>query len=284
MNSQKISTEIPILILGLGWTGHFLVELLSQLHIGYAATTRHQTSGTIQWELPQDNNKCTQVDVSNLPRAQTVLITFPVLSQVCMTALINSYESKYGGKTQWVLLSSTRPFSGNPSDRHGPIDSSKDTSGRMNGEYVILKRGGTVLHLSGLWGAQRQPRNWVPRFATEQAIRGKLLARQLHLIHGKDVARAILSIHQQFDKAIGERWIATDGGCSDWIQLFLAWGSEEQIKTARDLVNNDSVCRQTLGDGSLEDIVARGGVMSRLDSRDFWNTFQLHPNEFLQVL
>ena len=153
--STKMSAEIPILILGLGWTGHFLINLLSELHIGYAATTRHQTNDTIQWELPQDNSSYTHVDVSNLPRAQTILITFPVLSQACMTALINSYESKYGGEKQWILLSSTRPFSGSPSDRHGPIDSSKDTSGRMNGECVILKRGGAVLHLSGLWGAQR---------------------------------------------------------------------------------------------------------------------------------
>ena len=129
----------------------------------------------------------------------------------------------------------------------------------------------------------RQPRNWVSRFATEQAIRGKLLARQLHLIHGKDVARAILSIHQQFKKAKGERWIATDGGCNDWIQLFLAWGSEEQIKAARDLAKSDDVCRRTLGDGSLEDIVARDAVMPRLDSHAFWNTFQLSPNEFLNV-
>ncbi|KAI9266698.1 hypothetical protein BDA99DRAFT_506451 [Phascolomyces articulosus] len=284
MDQQIISSGVPILILGLGWTGHFLIELLSQHHIAYAATSRHPTTkDAIQWELPQDNNNCTHVNVNNLPRAQTALITFPIISSECITALMNAYESKYGSETQWILLSSTRPFSGNPSDRHGPIDSLKDTSGRMNGEAVILKQGGTVLHLSGLWGGQRQPRNWVPRFATQQAIRGKLLTRQLHLIHGKDVARAIVAVHQQFNKAKGERWVATDGGCYDWIQLFLAWASDEQIGIARDLAEEDNICRQALGDGSLEDIVARGGVRPRLDSRDFWDTFQLEPSEFLQI-
>ncbi|KAI9494589.1 hypothetical protein BDB00DRAFT_295560 [Zychaea mexicana] len=279
MDQQLMSTGVPLLILGLGWTGTFLNELLSQLHITYVATTRHQTTDTVQWELPQDDS-CTHVDVSALPQAKTVLVTFPVRSSACMSSLMDAYESKHG-QTQWILLSSTRPFSGNPSDRHGPIDPSKDTSGRMEGEAVILERGGTVLHLAGLWGAQRQPRNWVPRFATQQAIRGKLLARQLHLIHGNDVARAIVAAHKHFQK--GQRWIVTDGGCYDWIQLFLAWGSEEQIEMARDLAKNDDACRQALGSGSLEEIVARGGVRPRLDSRDFWNTFQLEPTEFLHI-
>ena len=127
----------------------------------------------------------------------------------------------------------------------------------------------------------RQPRNWVPRFPTREAIRNKLLTRQLHLIHGKDVARAIVAVHQQFTP--GERWIVTDNGCYDWIKLFLVWGNEEQISMARDLAANDDVCRKELGNGSLEDIVARGGVKPRLDSTEFWQTFGIKANEFLDI-
>ncbi|KAI8139179.1 hypothetical protein BJV82DRAFT_646193 [Fennellomyces sp. T-0311] len=275
---QVITPGLPMLILGLGWTGQFLIELLVQLHIAFAATTRDGRQNTIAWQLNQA--MCSHVDVSLLPPAKTVLVTFPVLSSECMTQLMDAYEVKHG-PAQWILLSSTRPFNGNPSNRHGPLDPSKDTSGRIQAEEVVLKRGGTVLHLSGLWGASRQPRNWVPRFATQQAIRGKLLARQLHLIHGKDVARAIVAVHEQFQK--GERWIVTDGGCYDWIRLFLAWASDEQLATARELAANDAMCRQALGEGSLEEVVERGGVRPRLDSRDFWDTFRLEPTEFLQV-
>ena len=127
----------------------------------------------------------------------------------------------------------------------------------------------------------RQPRNWVPRFATQQAIRGKLLARQLHLIHGKDVARAIVAVHGQFQK--GERWIVTDGGCYDWIRLFLAYASEEQLGIARSLASDDGACRQALGNVSLEEAAARGGVRPRLDSREFWDRFRLEPSEFLEI-
>jgi hypothetical protein len=100
-------------------------------------------------------------------------------------------------------------------------------------------------------------------------------------VHGKDVARAILAVHGQF-KA-GERWLITDGGCYDWIKLFLTWASQDQIKTMRDLAQNDDQCREALGDGTLEDIVERGGVKPRLDSSEFWKTFHLTPNEFLHI-
>ena len=127
----------------------------------------------------------------------------------------------------------------------------------------------------------RQPKGWVPRFPSKEAIRNKLLTRQLHLIHGKDVARAILAVHENFKR--GERWIITDNGCYDWIRLFLTWGNKEQIDIARDLAENDDACRKALGGGSLEDIVDRGGVKPRLDATEFWDTFKLKPTQYLQI-
>lgn len=127
----------------------------------------------------------------------------------------------------------------------------------------------------------RQPRNWVSRFASVDKVRSKLLARQLHLIHGKDIARAIVAVHEHFQK--GERWILTDGSCYDWIQLFLTWGSEEQIAIARRLAQEDGTCREALGEGTLEAIVKRGGVQPRLNSDDFWETFAIHATEFLHI-
>ncbi|KAG1175785.1 hypothetical protein G6F70_003885 [Rhizopus microsporus] len=278
MEQRVMSAAVlPILILGLGWTGQFLTELMLSMQMDYAATTRDGRNDTIAWTLP-DN--CASLNVSSLPFAQTVLVTFPVKQPQCLDALIDAYEAQHEQSSQWILLSSTRPFSGNPADRHTPLDRSKDT-GRMSAEDTLIQRGGSVLHLAGLWGNQRQPKNWVPRFSTAEAIRNKLLQRQLHLIHGKDVARAILAVHQQFKP--GERWIITDQTCYDWIKLFLAWGSEEQIQIARDLAIHDDQCRQALGDGSLEEVVARGEVKPRLDSTEFWETFHLKPTEFLSV-
>jgi hypothetical protein len=127
----------------------------------------------------------------------------------------------------------------------------------------------------------RQPKGWVPRFPSSDAIRNKLLQRQLHLIHGKDVARAILAVHNKFQR--GERWVVTDNGCYDWIKLFLTWGNKEQIEIARSLAKNDAECQKALGQGSLEEIVERGGVKPRLESTEFWKTFGLKPTELLKI-
>ncbi|KAI7865156.1 hypothetical protein BDF14DRAFT_1730850 [Spinellus fusiger] len=277
MDQQVISSALPILILGLGWTGQFLVELLHSLQIGFAGTTRDGRQNTIRWSMPCEPNWSS--NATGLPAAQTVLITFAINEPECMTRLMDIYEAEHG-PPQWILLSSTRPFNGTPSTRHGPMDPTKGIE-RAGAEKVILSRGGTVLHLAGLWGALRQPRGWVPRFPTSESIRQKLLVRQLHLIHGKDVARAIVAVHMQFQK--GQRWIVSDGGCYDWIRIFLQWGSEAQIEMARKLAIDDHACHKALGDGSLEEIVARGGVMPRLDPKEFWDTFKLQPTEFLTI-
>jgi hypothetical protein len=61
------------------------------------------------------------------------------------------------------------------------------------------------------------------------------------MVHGLDVARAILAVHNQFDLAAGLRWIVTDGRVCvpltitylsitlssfsyDWWDLASAWG------------------------------------------------------------
>lgn len=45
------------------------------------------------------------------------------------------------------------------------------------------------------------------------------------MLHGLDVARAILAVHDQFHIAAGSRWIVTDGRTYDWWDLASAWGN-----------------------------------------------------------
>lgn len=61
------------------------------------------------------------------------------------------------------------------------------------------------MSLSGLWGGDRQPRNWLDRVApTKEKLAGKT---SLHLIHGQDVARSILAVHHHFNLAAGQRFV-----------------------------------------------------------------------------
>lgn len=66
--------------------------------------------------------------------------------------------------------------------------------------------GGCVLNLSGLWGGARQPKNWIDRVAaTKEQLKDKT---SLHMVHGLDVARGIIAVHQNFDQAKGERFVS----------------------------------------------------------------------------
>ncbi|KAI8074596.1 hypothetical protein BC940DRAFT_46556 [Gongronella butleri] len=265
-----------LLILGCGWTGDFLVELLGDT-VPFACTTRDGrpvgNKATIAWTLSHP------VDVSSLPLATTVVITFPVKEPALLTELVRSYEAHHGTtSTHWVQLSSTRPFAGpGPHRRNAALDTSKDT-GRMPAEQVLLdQHNGSVLHLAGLWGGQRQPRNWVNRFKSTDALLGKVQVRQLHLIHGKDVARAILAVHQQQPFQPGQRWIVSDGGCYDWLRIFQAWGTDEQKKEIQDLLDKEQP------GASIDALVAAGGVIPRLDASEFWQAHHLEPTEFLSI-
>lgn len=113
------------------------------------------------------------------------------------------------------------------------------------------------------------------------------------MIHGTDVARAIVAVHTHFDRAVGERWMLTNGRVYDWWDLASAFGDahttekleegEEKEKPAgsaseaakgphprwvRELMHEEGVRALPR---SVEQL-GRG-----LDSREFWDTFELEP-------
>jgi hypothetical protein len=92
-----------------------------------------------------------------------------------------------------------------------------------------------------------------------------------------------LAVHNQFTP--GERWLITDQTAIDWLKMFFVWGSNEQVSIIEDLRHNDSECREAIGDkDTLEEIVHKGGVKPRLNSDEFWATFHLKPQEFLDIV
>lgn len=102
-------------------------------------------------------------------------------------------------------------------------------------------------------------------------IRISPLSRQLqdglHLIHGQDVARAILAVHLNPSKTVGQRWLLSDGRVYDWWDIASAW-SEEKAQWVRELMRDESV-------RALPREISTLG--RALDSRDFWDTFELVP-------
>lgn len=288
--------ELDLLILGAGWTATFLIPLLHSRSIQFAATTTtgHPVSGHPTIPFRFDPASPDQSAISSLPRARTVLITFPLNGVGPSKVLVENYQKTHSlrGKTEFrfVQLGSTGiwqkggPTLKNEGDdpwvtRHSRYD---EANSRAIAEDELRRLGGCVLELSGLWGGQRDPRAWVSRVAkTKEDVRGK---KSLHLTHGMDVARAVIAVVKA-DEALwekagrGQRWMLTDGFVYDWWALFAGWaepvGSEgyevqptDQAKWVAELMIEEGVRALPR---SME---ALGRCY---DSREFWGTFGLVP-------
>jgi len=97
--------------------------------------------------------------------------------------------------------------------RHTPV--SRPAAPRYESEFELLALSPStptaVLSLSGLWGGTRSIRNYVSKVApSKEALAAK---GSIHMVHGLDVARAIVALHEAFTP--GERWIVSDGRVYD---------------------------------------------------------------------
>ncbi|KAH9885793.1 hypothetical protein C8Q73DRAFT_749120 [Cubamyces lactineus] len=276
------TTAVDLLILGAGWTSTFLIPLCQARGTSYAATSRNGRDGTLAFAFDPHSRDPAPFRV--LPDAQTVLVTFPIKVEGASRALVELYQQtrqptigKKPLKTAFIQLGSTGIWDGGPTlksaghvwtDRHSKFDETNDRA-KAEMEFLALAPTvpTTVLDLCGLWGGQRQPRNWVSRVApTKDALKQK---GSIHLIHGLDVARAILAVHAQFDRAAGERWLLTDLRVYDWWDLAAAWGEEgKQARWVRELMQEEG----------LRALPRSPEVIGRaMDSREFWTTFGLEP-------
>ena len=245
--------ELDLLILGAGWSSTFLIPLLQERRLTFAATTRDGRdvagASTIKWTFDPDekqeedatdtngHNKHNQF--SSLPLAKTILITFPLTGPNQSHTLVTGYRHAHANKLSsassyphfiqfgstgiWQIEQRTLWVS-----RRSPYNT---TNARAVAEDELLGLGGCVLNLAGLWGGERDPATWVDRVAkSREDVKSK---KSLHMIHGMDVARAVLAIAALKEDEGGEdgweakgkaqRWMLTDGFVYDWWALFAGW-------------------------------------------------------------
>lgn len=304
---------IDILILGAGWTSTFLIPLCDERLLTYAATTRDGRNSTIPFQFDPNSEDLGPYKI--LPDAATLLITFPIQVTGASERLVKLYRASRGESdgsntnTRFIQLGSTGIWDGRAAqagatpqhaqlhkwyDRHSPIAASS-LRGAAEAELLSLSPEfpTTVLNLAGLWGNSRSMRKFVGKVApTKEALKNK---GSLHMIHGLDVARAILAVHGEFFKAQGQRWIVTDGRVYDWWDLASAWGTS-YVPHSDELPGNQSLnaAFESLGvedrgphAGWVRELMEEFGVRAlprnvealgrAVDSRDFWSTFELSP-------
>lgn len=144
-----------------------------------------------------------------------------------------------------------------------------------------------MLNLAGLYGGARDPSNWVSRVVkSKEDVKGR---KALHLVHGSDVARAVLALHNNFTP--GKRWLITDTRVYDWWDLLASWGADAEEgrvrggKTVEELEEGDKL-KLRLGRWVLE-LMEEEGVralprgpetLGRVcDSRAFWAEMGVAP-------
>lgn len=241
---QQAPEPVDLLVLGAGWTSRFLLPLLDENKVQWAATTTTGRDGTIPFRFdPDPDSEDPAAPYRALPTARTVLITFPLKGEGQSRRLTSLYASSRPpttsstgtGNTRWIQLGSAGIFSSPGwNDESSPYDAANP---RAVAEDELLSSCGVdavVLALAGLHdGDSRDPRDWVLRVArSKDAVRAK---GALHLVHGVDVARAVLAVHVHFhsnsnSSGNGRRWIVADTRCYDWWDLMQAWGAEARSR------------------------------------------------------
>lgn len=145
----------------------------------------------------------------------------------------------------------------------------------------------TVLLLCGLWGHGRSLRHYMGRFPTNKAAFRNL--GSIQMIHGRDVARAVLAAQRQFAKADGKRWILTNGRVYDLWDLASQFGSagdegRDHPPTGPfpalvdELMNEPGCPARSLPRSAETMFEMTNGHSLALDGREFWNTFGLTPD------
>lgn len=286
------NSAVDVLVLGAGWTSQFLVPLFEQERITYALTTttgkpnkscqgKYKESDILPFVFQPDpdpkspdasyDSAVDERQYTNLPQAKTIIITFKLEGEGQARKLVNTYQKSHTLLPNFIQLGSTGIWKEDkPQNRESPYEQTS----RAIAEDELRDVGGSVLNLAGLWGAERVPWNWLERVAsTKEKLRGK---QALHLIHGKDVARACVALHRRFYPS--ERYLLTDQKVYDWWQLTDWW--------ADSLTQNQNGVRleyrkwlsEIMSEEGLKSLPRSSADLGRvLDSSDFWQQFSIEP-------
>ena len=111
------------------------------------------------------------------------------------------------------------------------------------------------------------------------------------MIHGLDVARAILAVYANFPAASGQRWLLTDCRSYDWWDLASVWGGSSASSSTGSTGTSQSTAVAGSQPAWVRELMKEKGVrilprppsaFTRvLDSREFWETFGLSPSKTL---
>ncbi|KAI3333083.1 hypothetical protein F4824DRAFT_257971 [Ustulina deusta] len=275
---------VSLLILGAGWTSTFLLPLLKREGIKHAATTTNGRNGTIPFRFNPHSDDT--APFAALPAAKTVLITFPLKGEGPAARLVSAYAATHPdtAEVRYILFGVTSIWTASGwQDESSPYDTANPRA-IAEDELMRCAPAAAVLSLAGLYGADRQPRNWVYRVITsKEDLRTK---GALHVVHGEDVARAVVALHRRFTP--NKRWVLSDMHVYDWWDLVEDWATQT-LRAGPGTVSEAEWGRQSgllawVGELMVEEGVRAlprdaASVGRRLDGRGFWHYMGIWPSQ-----
>ncbi|TIC19108.1 hypothetical protein E3Q13_01460 [Wallemia mellicola] len=276
--------KCDILLLGSGWISTFAVPVLVSKGFTVAATTRKATPDDKfdRIEFTFDDSLDIDREVEKLPKARTVVVVFPIRGSERTSKLVDAY-TRLKSNSQWIQLGSSGIWGTNDDlvspwiDRFTPPDI---TNERCIAEQEMLslstqERPTCVLNLAGLYGQERKPSNFLKRVQDKLETKGSV-----HFVHGVDVSRAILLLHEAFTP--GQRWLLTDGRVHDWWNIALDKGEPGSIARVKVQALTRLLGIKALPRPICETIPRDSNDKSHcliraLDSSHFWTHFDEAP-------
>jgi len=231
-----------IVILGYGFTGKYLAELFyqkgEQVYITSRFPERIPESANftkIYFDLEKEES------YKNLPDNADIIWTFPAQPAEKVEKFLQSNQD-CRVRVVFGTTSSYLEKEGLISEASG-VDENIE---RVIGEKMLQKTGAVLIRLSGIYGNQRSPFDWLNRGLIKNS------SKMVNLIHLEDIGQAVLKI---WEKQIKGEVFNLNGGAFLWKDLWQS-GVEKglvsvpcppEISTEKRVIGQEKI-RKVLGE------------------------------------
>ncbi len=191
--SQISQTDRPLIILGCGYTGKFILPLTVQRGTTTWATSRNPTQqlATVPPSQRLEFDLARPATWDHLPTGADLIWCFPATPLSVVQQWTGTQRSRFN---RLVVLGSTSAYEAADDstdypppwiDETAPIDRTKP---RVQGEeYLRNELGAILLRVAGIYGPGRNPLDWIKQGRIGPS------KKYVNLIHGEDLAAICLA-------------------------------------------------------------------------------------------
>jgi nucleoside-diphosphate-sugar epimerase len=204
------------LILGCGYVGHALRQAWPDVSFTHRSMEQAQAAGAVYFNLEDQDSWV------NLPAAETLIWTFPAASINLVKQFQQDVLTRY--QHRFVYASSSCYISTIENELVSEQHALDLFQARVVGEEYLREHGATILVLSGIYGPNREPEQWL------RNGRIRSLNKRVNLIHCDDIVAITQLLIQQGDSLRSVRINLSDGESLQWVSIAQFYGMNTEEK------------------------------------------------------